>query len=101
MYSVSPPMGAGTPPGRPRDQLGVHAAGFFKQHPAQVGFAAAKALRHAGQVPHGLHGRLGDQGGATGREHLAVGLEAAFCMASITSGRITCALVTAMVGLMS
>ncbi len=62
----------------PRDQFRVHAAGFLEQHAAQLGLAAAKALGHAGQVPHRLHRRLGDQRAAGRQQHLAVGLEPAF-----------------------
>ncbi len=82
-------------------ELGVHAARFLEEHAAQVGLGAAEAAGHFGQVPHWLDRGLGNDGRAAGREELAVGHQPPFCSPSMTSGRITCALVIAMVGRMS
>ena len=60
-----------------RDQLGVHAAGFLEQRPAQVGLGAAEALGDAGQVPDRLDRGLGDHRRAAREQHAAVGVQPA------------------------
>ena len=59
-----------------RDELGVHAARFLEQRAAEVRFAATEALGHAGQPPHRLDRRLGDDRRAVREQDAPVRLQA-------------------------
>ena len=87
---------------RPGDQIGEHAGGLLEERPAQAALLDAEALRDARQVPHRVDRRLGDL-------HVAVvekiytpsGVSRPAAIASLSSGMLICALVTAIVGRIS
>ena len=58
-----------------RDELRIHAARFLEQRATQIGLAHLEPPRNAGQPPHRLDRRLGDDGRTVRQQELAVGRE--------------------------